>query len=273
MGLQFAFDVVVGFSLFLLITRMMKPAKDDPRLSRGLQILQSKIAILEDLSERTEHQSRQIMSLLDQKNLDIQIQIEKAKEQIRNIEASMQSSLEVAKIFQDKIPHQEIIERQNTIKYLKAALLAHQGGAVEAIAESVGLPLNEVEFIAKVNRDHLNFEPKDLPEWAKQELQYLLPKEIITFKEAPVTTAQIAPLAAEYQFVEESLNEESVIDLGTSEIEEEHFAEVRPHLDTLMQTQESINQVETQFSDQIVKEKPIIRKVIFPVIQSTRDLK
>jgi hypothetical protein len=167
---QIIFDIVAAFGIGILLLKLARAPKDDPRLSRGLQILQSKIAILEDLSDRTENQVRGLMALLDQKNIEVQTRIDKAGEQIRNVESSIQSSMDVAKIFQDKIPHQEIIERKNTLKYLQAARLANQGQTSQQIAQVIDLPLGEIEFIAKVNRDQLTFSIEDLPAWAKAEL-------------------------------------------------------------------------------------------------------
>lgn len=151
--------------------RLNRPAKDDPRLSRGLQLLQSKIAVLEDLSDRTETQFHQITNLMEQKIRDVQGYIVQAEKQVQKIESSMGKSLEVAKIFQDKIPHQEIIERQNTVKYVKAARLAHQGLSVEEISQQVDLSRGEIEFIAKVNRDQLQFSEADLPAWAQEDAE------------------------------------------------------------------------------------------------------
>lgn len=148
--------------------RLQRPQKDDPRLSKGLQLLQSKIAVLEDLSDRTEVQVQQLTTLLEQKVREIQQQVQSSDKQLQKIEQSMQKSLEVAKIFQDRIPHTEIVERQNTIKYVKAARLAHQGLSVDEIAEQVtDLSRGEIEFIAKVNRDQLQFCEDSLPEWAQ----------------------------------------------------------------------------------------------------------
>lgn len=155
----------VGF----IWVRLSRPAKDDPRLSRGLQLLQSKISVLEDLSDRTEIQVTQLTSLMEQKCRDIQTSIVQADKQVLKIEASMGKSLEVAKIFQDKIPHQEIIERQNTLKYIKAARLAHQGHSIEEITAQVDLSHGEIDFIAKVNRDGLQFSEEDLPPWAQED--------------------------------------------------------------------------------------------------------
>lgn len=147
--------------------RFQRPQKDDPRLSKGLQLLQSKIAVLEDLSDRTEVQVQQLTTLLEQKVREIQQQVQVSDKQLQKIEQSMQKSLEVAKIFQDRIPHNEILERQNTIKYVKAARLAHQGMDVQEISTQVDLSLGEIEMIAKVNKDQLMFCEESLPEWAQ----------------------------------------------------------------------------------------------------------
>lgn len=151
--------------------RLQRPQKDDPRLSKGLQLLQSKIAVLEDLSDRTEVQVQQLTTLLEQKVREIQQQVQNSDKQLQKIEQSMQKSLEVAKIFQDRIPHSEIVERQSTIKYVKAARLAHQGMSVQEIASQVDLSLGEIEMIAQVNKDQLMFCEESLPEWAQASTQ------------------------------------------------------------------------------------------------------
>src|SRR3954471_5396033 len=132
---QFFIDIAIGVGLFFIAMRIMRQPKDDPRLSRGLQLLQAKISVLEDLSDRTETQVNQILSLLEQKIREVQNKIQLADKHVHLIRESMDRSLEVAKIFQEKIPHEEIIERQNTKKYLKAARLANQGKSVAEIAE------------------------------------------------------------------------------------------------------------------------------------------
>lgn len=165
--LQLLVNVILLAGIVGMWVRLNRPPKDDPRLSKGLQLLQSKIAVLEDLSDRTETQVNQLTALLEQKVKDIQAKIQSSEKQLSKIDMSMQKSLEVAKIFQDRIPHNEIVERQNTIKYVKAARLAHQGLSVDEIAEQVTeLSRGEIEFIAKVNRDQLQFCEDSLPEWA-----------------------------------------------------------------------------------------------------------
>src|SRR5690606_12709115 len=88
-----------------------------------------------------------------------------AEQQVLKIDHSMSRSMEVAEIFQDKIPHQEILERQRTVEYVKAARLAHSGMSVEDIAERVALPFEQIELIAKFNREQLMFDETQLPEW------------------------------------------------------------------------------------------------------------
>lgn len=167
--LQVLVNLVLFAGLAVTWVRLSRPAKDDPRLSKGLQLLQSKIAVLEDLSDRTETQVSQLTALLETKCRDIQEKIAAADRQISRIDASAKKSLEVANIFQDRIPHSEIVERQNTIKYVTAARLAHQGHSVDDIAARVDLSRAEIEFIAKVNRERLQFSEEDLPEWARVE--------------------------------------------------------------------------------------------------------
>lgn len=168
--LQLLVNVILFAGVVGMWVRLQRPPKDDPRLSKGLQLLQSKISVLEDLSDRTETQVNQLTALLEQKVKDIQSKIQSSEKQISKIDQSMQKSLEVAKIFQDRIPHNEILERQNTIKYVKAARLAHQGMSVDEIASQVtDLSRGEIEFIANVNRDQLMFCEESLPEWIHSE--------------------------------------------------------------------------------------------------------
>jgi hypothetical protein len=164
---QIVIDIFLALGVFVVVMRMNRAPKDDPRLSRGLQLLQSKIAVLEDLSDRTEVQVNQLNAILEQKAREVQAKVQLAEQHVHEIRVAMDRSLEVAKIFQDKIPHQEIIERQSTMKYVQAARLAHQGLGVDEIAAQVELPKGEIEFIAKVNRDNLMFNEEQLPWWAK----------------------------------------------------------------------------------------------------------
>jgi hypothetical protein len=167
--IQIVIDLFLAVGMFVLWTRLKRPPQDDPRLSRGLQLLQSKITVLEDLSDRTDVQVKQLSNLLDQKTRVIQDKIVEADRHNYQIHESMQKSLEVAEIFQDKIPHADIVERQKTVRYVKAARMAHSGASLDEIAAAVDLPREQLELIAKVNREQLMFDEEALPEWAKHE--------------------------------------------------------------------------------------------------------
>lgn len=166
--------VAVGVAIYV---RAKRPRKDDPRLSKGLQLLQSKIAILEDLSDRTDNQVKQLAEILDQKAKMVHEHADMIQQHLNLVEKSIERSMEVSRIFQDKIPHKEIIERQNTIKYIQAARMAHQGISVDEIAQKVDIPKSELDFIAKVNKDRLMFSEKDLPSWAMDALDYKEPAQ------------------------------------------------------------------------------------------------
>lgn len=140
--------------------RLLKPGKDDPRLSRGLQLLQSKIAILEDLSDQVEKQVQQVTQLIEAKNKDLQIYISQADDQIRRIEMGKETPIQTL---------EDLSDRQSTAKYVKAAQMAHQGATVEEIISQVDISRAEVEFVIKVNRHQLQFSLEHLPEWAKQD--------------------------------------------------------------------------------------------------------
>jgi hypothetical protein len=166
--LQVVLNILLVTSVFIMWARLKRPPQDDPRLSRGLQLLQSKITVLEDLSDRTDRQVTQLTSLIDQKARLLQSKIYEAETQILKVQGAMDKSLEVAEIFQDKIPHDEIIDRQNTVKYVRAARMAHSGHSIDEILHEVDLPREQVEFIAKVNREKLMFDDEQLPAWAQE---------------------------------------------------------------------------------------------------------
>lgn len=154
-------NLVLFAAVAFLWLKLHRPAKDDPRLSKGLQLLQSKISVLEDLSDRTELQVTQLTALIEEKCRALQSQILTADRQ-------MQKSLEVTKMFQDKVPHQEMVDRQNMIKYVRAAKMANLGYPVDAISTQVDMSRGELEMIAKLNAERLQFSEEQLPEWAKE---------------------------------------------------------------------------------------------------------
>ncbi len=164
---QLFLNISFAVTIFILWARLARSPKEDPRLSKGLQILQTKISILEDLSDRTDKQVRDLCNIIERKSKEVELAIIQSEEQIVKIGHSMRKSLEVAEIFQDKIPHDEILDRKNSKKYIDAALLAHKGQTPQQIADVIDLSIPELEFICKVNKDRLMFSEDELPSWAK----------------------------------------------------------------------------------------------------------
>lgn len=265
-------NLVLLAGVAFLWFRLNRPAKDDPRLSRGLQLLQSKISIIEDLSDRTDTQFQQLTMLMEQKIKDIQNQMHEADKHVRHIESSMGRSLEVAKIFQDKIPHQEIIERQNTIKYVKAARLAFKGASVEDIAKEIDLPRGELEFIAKVNRTQLQFSESDLPDWIDEETQNetaaLLADVEPTFTTPAVSSASLSELGEKFR---QALSPDS----ATPHVPQEFIATKpvaakaaveQPAQKPAVRARSAIPTTVTQPKDDVV------RKVVFPRVDMAKNL-
>jgi hypothetical protein len=205
---QMVVNIGLLLGLFLVWARNSKAPKEDARLSKGLQLLQSKISILEDLSDRTDVQVRQLSALLASKVVEVQQKLNESDRQIIAIEKSMEKSLEVSKIFQDKIPHREIIERENSFKYIEAARMAHKGVTAGEISRQLGLPQGEAEIIVNMNKDRLNINESEIPPWAKPFMNNASP--------APTPEFPISPLKG-FSESEPMTSEQAFVDISSSE--------------------------------------------------------
>lgn len=81
---------------------------------------------------------------------------------LKLFQKSIQKSNEVAKIFQDKIPHKEIYEHENTVKMCAPLKWPMKAKPLEEIARRNRL-LHQAELIVKVNRSGLMFSKKVCP--------------------------------------------------------------------------------------------------------------
>lgn len=154
----------LSFSLFLRI----KEKKEDQRLTKGLQLLQNKISILEDLSDRTDEQVHKLVHVIDQKANEVRLQLQSADEKIDQIDIALSKALDISKVFNEQVPHQEMIDRQKTNAYVQAAKMAHQGFSIEQISAKVDLSPAEIEMITKVNKENLQFSEDSLPAWISE---------------------------------------------------------------------------------------------------------
>lgn len=151
----------LSFSLFLRI----KEKKEDQRLTKGLQLLQNKISILEDLSDRTDEQVHKLVHVIDQKANEVRNHLIMADEKIEQIDAALLKALDISKVFSQQIPEQELYSRQKTTAYVQAAKMANQGFSTEQISLKIDLSPAEIEMISKVNKDSLQFAEDSLPAW------------------------------------------------------------------------------------------------------------
>lgn len=149
----------------------MKP--EDQRMTKGLQLLQNKISILQDLSDKSDEHIRKWVHLIEQKSHEVQNQLTLADEKIIQIESALSKALDVSKIFYQQVPHSEIIDRQNTSKYVQAAKLANQGFTIDQIGQKVDLTAAEIEMIVKMNREKLQFSEENLPAWIQSSTETL----------------------------------------------------------------------------------------------------
>lgn len=138
--------------LALCLVKIFKPQEDDPRLNQGLRLLQSKIAILEDLSDHTENQVKQLMALLDKKLHEVRGTMTHINQQIHEVDQSIAQSKQMAQMIQNEIQPDHIVEKKIENRYIQAAQMAHAGETVEAIVKALGLPKAEVDLIVKINK-------------------------------------------------------------------------------------------------------------------------
>lgn len=153
--------VNIGFllGLSLCLAKVFRKQEDDPRLTQGLRLLQSKISILEDLSDHTDNQVKQIMTLLDKKLTEVRGTMGQVHEHMQEVGRSIQEGQRRAEQICQDLTTEQVIEKKIESKYIQAARLAHQGLPVEEIVERLQLPRAEVALIVKVNKNKCIYEP------------------------------------------------------------------------------------------------------------------
>ncbi len=165
--------LLLTFGLFSWLTKN-KSKVEDQRLTKGLQLLQNKISILQDLSDKSDEQVRKWVHLIEQKSHEVQHQLTHADDKILQINSVLSKALDVTKAFHEQVPHETLAERQKTSRYVQAARLAHQGMSAEQISEKTDLSVAETEIIIKMNRNQLQFSEDDLPAWVNSNLDNTL---------------------------------------------------------------------------------------------------
>lgn len=150
--IQIVVNIFLLAGVSICLVKVFKEKEDDPRLNQGLRLLQSKISILEDLSDHTENQVKQLMMLLDKKLGEVRGTISQVTTHIGEVDKSIAKSKKMAEIIQNEIPHDQIMEKKIENKYIQAAQMAHNGSTVDEIVQALSLPKAEVELITKINK-------------------------------------------------------------------------------------------------------------------------
>lgn len=158
--------ILLTLLMFSWLTKN-KNKVEDQRLTKGLQLLQNKISILQDLSDKSDEQVHKWVHLIEQKSIEVQNQLTRSDEKIAQIETVLAKALDVSKAFAEQVPHETLAERQKTSRYVQAARLAHQGYSAEQISQKIDLSVAEIEIIIKMNRNQLQFSEDDLPAWVE----------------------------------------------------------------------------------------------------------
>jgi hypothetical protein len=162
--LQLIVNLILFAGLVFLFIFRQQNEKEDQKLSKGLQLLQNKISVLEDLSDQTDEQVRSLTQLLEGKYKEIQGLLVESDQQIQRME-------EIAKRVWDQLQtsgsFKGSAEVDNMNKYVKAAQMAHQGSSIEDIIREIDMTRGEAELIVAMNRDQLTFNQKSLPAWVE----------------------------------------------------------------------------------------------------------
>lgn len=152
--------------VFLLIHRK-QTHREDQKFSKGLQILQTKISVLEDLSDQTDDQVRSLTKLLEDKYREIQSLLAESDQQIQQMEEIAQNTMSR---LQSAGSMPQSSEQGSMNKYVKAAQMAHSGASMDEILKAVDLTRGEVELVMAMNKDQLVFNQHKLPMWVNPDL-------------------------------------------------------------------------------------------------------
>jgi len=159
---QTVLNILFMAFILLLWSRLRHLTGDEGRLKQGLQILQTKIAILEDLGRKVDEQASQLMQVLEHKRLTIESLLDNAN----NVMTQIENKTTLA-----AVDPETLVERENAIKFTKAAILANKGLRPNEIASRLKLGIQEAELIYSLNAQQLQFKLEELPGWMLPHIQ------------------------------------------------------------------------------------------------------
>lgn len=154
--------LLAGLSLSLFLR--VKEKREDQKLTKGLQLLQNKLSILQDLSDRTDEQVERLVHVLDNKSNELRKLISDSQISCADI-ADIIEILKEEKNISLKTQMTSIKPNDKHASLIYAAQMAHAGSEAAEIQKQTGLSPAEIEMIIKVNKDQLQFATENLPQW------------------------------------------------------------------------------------------------------------
>ncbi len=153
----------------IIYIRVNKRPAENNRFREGLQMIEGKLNALQDFLEYVDGQVQKMQELISVKSQQLDSQLHNLDQENQKIDNSLLRAKETLDLFQERIPHEEFLDRKNSIKYVKAARMAHQGMSLSEIAKQIDIPMNELELICKLNKESLMITGEDLPDWLETE--------------------------------------------------------------------------------------------------------
>ncbi len=171
---QLFFDLVLLFAIGLLFGKLKQTVGDDGRIRQGLQILQNKIAILEDLQQKIDEQFKALSQILDIKNKKMDESVLMASSLIKTLEIKIQEGNKILLDLPDNLKININHEDEQTLIYARAAIISSRGGEDVSplqLSTHLGISYEEAELIYKLNHKGLQFDITSLPEEIKIRLE------------------------------------------------------------------------------------------------------
>lgn len=84
-------NIILVLGLAFTVFLRVKEKKEDQRITKGLQLLQHKIAILQDLSDRADEQVQRLVHMLDSKSNDLRRVTNEATIAMTSIQSTVQA--------------------------------------------------------------------------------------------------------------------------------------------------------------------------------------
>ncbi len=173
-------------SFAIIYVRISRRPRETHGVREGMDLIESKLNALQDFLESADSQVRKMQELISVKSQQLDLQMQELTQESHKIGNSLLKAQETIDLFQERIPHEEFLDRKNAVNYVKAARMAHEGISLAEIARQIDIPMNELELICKLNKDSLMMTNEDLPS-----PEFMIPTKTISGFSPPLQ--QVSP--------------------------------------------------------------------------------